>query len=901
MYNEETIKLLENIGVSENDDKTRQVFYALIKHYGQDRRNAKLINEELKALRTIAQTAINIAKDRYSLKKDPNTHEPIFKYSWNPNTLSWTIEADILKAKDDRVSGRHLTININQRAANNNLNPDDIKRMFNSKFEATQALLPPADQSKLNEIRKRLQNELHALCARFAETIKTDVNGIDEILKDIKKLQRKTIMQLAVATVQSGSTIENYNPTVKEIIDASQRIRQSEINMISSRKRPVLMHVYFQDNVNPKQLQCLVNLAEPLNDACSDYRDKFKNDMPANYFRTTNQVVYLDQKAAAKPGEIGGIIARSGALEEFYRSASLTELKKIDDTDDVDVLEQNEDDDAVLTRQESSKTVVNTDSSALERQKIVLRKILIDLAKNQIISLFVDSKPGESPLLHDKTLDVKLSVDTLLSPTMQKKHGEVIAQASKSSSLRFLLGNTRHETITKAATGTLVVGNERLQLEEMLKCFSSMNMQELVLNENERQEIYLAIKNARPDIKDISVHSIRHLKLKSRVSYLNIPVNKAFNMFGRQVASNLLDFGSYNNEYNKYGLVQHRKNIVDFINEVEPDKIKTIAILEIFENTTLDHARDWNKIRLLLGGGNKDKIKTLTSKFNPRHQEKMQDLILAYTRINDYLFSKKSFYQYLSEFINNTKLLIAQPDQKQFNARIAQGYMIATSSLFVMNKIMEIPNQLTCKSGKDRTGLFCLLREALLDSENDAKLIDNICNALKYSSAQALNEMNNPGCRGLQIDADILSGLKELFGTHFTGVERIEAILRENRTRAVGALGKANYNIISEAKDWVSTHPATNLTDAPSATSFKTPGTITTSDTTPNMPVTSRSIALLPGLPKEKVTLTHVEPPKRAITPEEEEINTQGLSIKERTEILKRLGLDSVPRPKQPR
>jgi hypothetical protein len=750
MVNDKTIAVLRRLGVTRDSDATSIVYAKLIKAFEQDPREAKFINAELEALPAMRDAAIAYAKKHYKLAIDPNTNQPLIKQEWDPNTLSWRIT---LKIADQpaHLAGRDVVINVQSRAANNFISPQQIIVAVDSKFQAAEKFFRGfiAYQEALSAIKSEFEREVEVLCAQFDTICKEQ--GRRKAIRKINKMQRRCIAKLSQAIYRAVKNDFAYNPNKKEMLAARAALKKCEVEMMSYTQRPELIHIYFQDGKDPSQLRCLLNVNETISDVSSDKRDDFVNDDPANYIKVTNQCIFLDRGAAVGAGYEYN--ARLGVSETFYRSASATILPEGADVDDNDEDEEDLDEDADedLEEDEADETIAparvapmaeeeTAPLDVIARQKAATRKILLRMLKEQLLVSFAKrNEHGQLVPIDLQKILVYLSMSTFLSPTH------------------------------------FVTGNELKQMKDIRAGFEDLDDKELPLEPHELDEITKAILTANPDLTARQV-DLRKSKIIPRLSFFNAPVSviipkgrfiKIYMPIGWADVWN-----KYNREHNSAGLRLHRRNIKEFIIANEADKLKRLDIEALF-GTSIDHDTNWKKMRALLGNGNVAEIHRKVKGFTPEIQKELITIILAYTRIQDYAHKF---------------------DRANANDRVASGYMVVAASVFVMNYTMGIPDHVTCKSGKDRTGLFCLLREALLDADNNEKLIENICNALRYSSAQTLNAMNVPGCVGVQIPSTILTGLKEVFGEKFSGVDRIRKILSEQQSKMVGSMGKAAYN-----------------------------------------------------------------------------------------------------------
>jgi hypothetical protein len=763
MYNKETAELLRLLGVTAHNKKTGRLFEKIKAALERDPRPATVINAQLAALPDMADAAIEYAATHYPLEVDPSTNKPKVSYEWDPYTLSWVLQLQVAKDTTHALNGRPIIIRLQSPAANNDFSPKNIQDYFNSKFEAAQQFYPDDKiyQTRLQKLKQEFEQEyIKPLCAKFY-TERENI-GLQTILKThVTSLMHALIAELSRELYRAASkSSTTYEPNFEELASARNALQQCSIELLSHTKRPIHMHFYYQECVEPNKVQALLNVVEPLNDVSSDKRDEFINNLPANLFKITNTIFKVKHNPDSSKNHYSFL---PDTTETFYRSASDTVLQQgseVDDTDDLDLIVESKPYEDIAQPKDT-----------ITQQRAMFRKLLLQIYKEQLVALYASSDIDE--FIVSTPAYVNLSIETLLSPTFHKEFmaAKLLAKAGKS------------------AKGTFITGNELAQLQELLTCLLGdasnppLDNQGIVLNSAERAEIVAAIAAVNPVVAANAAQPLQFIPVIPHFAFFNVPVGKAFNI-GRlaQVPIAMLDFNEFNKSYNSMGLKLYRRNILHFISSNEPNTAIKAALCDLFQDDgahisgkVLDYNEKsaWKNIKACLGNGDIVKIRGLVAKFAPEIQEKLVTIVLNYTRVQD-------FHHQTATYNND-------------NTGIANGYMLAAASLFVLSTTLGA-TQVTCKSGKDRTGLFCLLREALLDADNDSKLIENICNAIRYSSAQTINAMNVPGCFGLQVPDDILDGLKELFGEKFTGADRIKQLLNAQQSKNVGALGKAAFS-----------------------------------------------------------------------------------------------------------
>ncbi len=742
------------------------------------------INNELRSLEYLKKQAIETAHKTYPLLLDPVTRQPKATVTFNQYTLAWDVELTIDPKANHRLKGRPVKISLLHRSANNNFAPPDIEKMFRLKVESALSFYP-TDPQFISTIRTLAGNldpnvlahasskvstfadEIKLLCRQYNNFVKAvkDHNNqaIDKYFESIIDIHDRLLTRLAVELVRKQKNNKLYNPNSIQIHEAKELIKQREIELISKQPRPVIMHAYFQESSKPKIIKAILVTCEPLSDVSSDLRT-LPDDQLSNYWKVTNRSLQFN--AYNKPdgsGQIYKLTPGTSIVDLFYRSASVAEL--IDPVLDEEASAKNKDLEAKDEDEDDQLVISDMSAESLVKKEVtVLKKMFINMAKDQLIAKLLATNSNTLNQISPKDLLVKIHFNTVLTPIVSRKFSESLAAYAGKNLLG--LGNT------------LLKGNELEQLMSMMICFEDIESLDLKFSQYDINEIKQVLIANKFKVDAEKLNWFASITIKPRVSYSNVSVNKD-PIFG--LPGTALDFNNFNKQYNLSGMAKIVRNIEEFIDENYHMDSKTnnihMVLRNLFRNTITADKNQWPALR--------NELAKMANDFG----EPIKTIITHYIRINNHL--------------NGISI-------DSHNSQIANAYMVAAADIFMLNRLLGFKVHLTCKSGKDRTGLVSLLREALIDASNNDMLIENICNALKYSTARTMNEFNVPGGKGLQIDNDILDGLKELFGERFKGQEKINAILTAQRSREVSALSRRFYRSKSAAKAWIKINPPTD-------------------------------------------------------------------------------------------
>lgn len=777
----------------------------LIAHYISCPENA---NAELKATIGMAKIAkkraLEYLKSAGLTPELNSSKEPKFEYAWNKYFKCYVIKLRVVG------SDHPIEINILNNTSNNNFNPDDIRRMHDAKLVAALACYK-GDKNfefSLQSISATYKQELDQLCNIDYLSL-----TLDQLLAKIANLEQRYITSLASAMVRAEHKSNTYVPHKHEIKAQIENIKKMEITISSNTPRPIIINAHPQYTEDPNKPQYVLSIHKPITDISSDSRS-FSEQQLSNYWETNIETVHLSLYRNKVDGSIEyrqnhefKDIDKNSHIS-FFRSSSVAQLgDEIHDPEikrritatkimlekQKELLESKLKD--PTTNKSTIKTQLANTSNALEEldnevldikksQELAgLKTTILEDAADQVFAKLLNSEQLDT----DEPLVIKRGFITLLSPHMDQDTGK-----------QFI------NPLTKGLEGALVHGNELAQLQSMQATFETIKnipLNDFRLEDDQIRTIISRLKKHKrltPAQEQELINKLQQIKIKQKNSYLNIPVNK----FG-SIEMEKFDWGNFNYAYNKAGMLGFIDNIKDYLQNnqefnINP-KIKNQAalLIDFITHPKIPNTKDdWINIK-------KSYLAAVTNKIQDPTLSTILDL---YVKIQNHLQEKNS-----SEKIKKAaasviagRSIFSNEENKSDNSRIANGYIVAAACIFKLNTILGYKNHVTCKSGKDRTGLLAAIVEALLDPNSEHLVIKNICNAIRFSSIKAMNELNVPGSRSLQVDNDVLDGLKDLFGMDLEGMpEEIKDLIREQMLRDIGKLSRNVYKCDAAIDAWL--------------------------------------------------------------------------------------------------
>jgi hypothetical protein len=326
-------------------------------------------------------------------------------------------------------------------------------------------------------------------------------------------------------------------------------------------------------------------------------------------------------------------------------------------------------------------------------------------------------------------LMVKTAYITLLSPFIDKSTGQSIKDFTPES-----------------AHAKTIIENEKAQLDSLQACLAAMEGVTLSFTPKDIEHI---LKHTGGKINEEQLQAIR-------IGQKNFSGNFVVNKFLGQNMELYDLWSNHNRKYNNTGLKKLHEHIRNFIDEYADGK--HALDLKGFFDSALTESK-WEDVKAIL---EQKKLRIPPGK--------LHDLITLYISIQDHWHSTSN----------------------KSNSRIVNSFIAAANECEIA-EILGFKSRITCKSGKDRTGLFIALKEALLS--DDQLLIQNTCNALKFFAGKDMNQRNIIGCRGMQISASILNGLYEINGHKLDGYpSEIQDLIHQQLLDRIGKLGKAVYD-----------------------------------------------------------------------------------------------------------
>lgn len=390
-----------------------------------------------------------------------------------------------------------------------------------------------------------------------------------------------------------------------------------------------------------------------------------------------------------------------------------------------------------------------------------IKNVLLQKAREQLIRRLNNGEP-----IPNNILPINFAAVTLLSPIGSKKNRRLIAK------------------LLKPLRDTLIVGNEQEQLDSTRRALNAVSGQDLKFSPDDIKYIFAHVSPAKLEALNLNTAAFKakleNLAVKPDVHYLNFPVNKI-----GPLPMERLDWRGYNKQYNAEGMRKLQDNIITYMDE--------------FFNST-PHTHDSvviDNIQYLL--------KQEVSRKNWRQiKNELEQYVLAQGKIPETLKEVLRAYIVIQEHLQDTT--------KTKNSRVSNAYMVAVMACH-LNSLIGFESLLTCKSGKDRTGLLSVLKEIFLNRNTDLidkNLIANIQRGIRLGASKDLNQNNTPGGRGLQVDYNILHNLVEFFGIKLIGsAKMIGSLIKTQRSRQVGSIPKAVYRCDTAIAAYLKKQPKT--------------------------------------------------------------------------------------------
>jgi len=395
----------------------------------------------------------------------------------------------------------------------------------------------------------------------------------------------------------------------------------------------------------------------------------------------------------------------------------------------------------------SSSAQLTDEDHATRREKEVaaFRRMIVQDARDMLVKAINSGKYKDKPI--PKELTVKTAYITMLSPFIEQETGKAIESITPDSA--------KAKTITE---------NENAQLDALE--YSAAKVQDELLKFQSEDDIKYILQHTHGKITRQQIEAIG-------ISQDNFAGNYVVNAFLGLNMENL-DWGKLNKSYNQRGIEKLHIQIKKFLEQFTTGKYG--SLISLFDPSKVEKSWDKTKGRLL-----DQRIRLKAAKEAPE----IVELIECYIKLQDY-------WHNLSDG----------------NGRLVQSFL-AVANMCRIAAILDFKAHLTCKSGKDRTGLAIAIKEALLGDDELVRV--NICNALKYFAGKELNARNLPGCRGMQITSTILSELYEINGHSLLGYpEDIQKLIREECIDRIGKLGKTVYECHDEMHAYVKKHKPTD-------------------------------------------------------------------------------------------
>lgn len=400
--NLEITRLLDQLMVvSNNDTKRNRIltkFYELNSH-----RDAKDIIKELQQSLAIAeqakQEALSFIKSHGLRCLTSPNGKPAFEYSWDEHFMCPVIKlriAGVQKKKQDEhymsYEGRTIEIKIATTTSNNDLNPDDMRHVFESKYAAALALADNKEISKLENLKNKFVAERENLLKKFYD------NNLKITIKHNVALQQKFIVELAVMLIKIEKGNNDYHPSKSEIKKKITQLRDKENILISNAPRDIKINCYPQHASDTEQTW-IINANYPQSDMSAAERS-LSSKMISNWWHVVNKAFTFDQ---------ANTIKKEVVTDEFDRSSSL------------------------------AQAIAENPANKAELELISIRNVIKQKAREQIIK-----KLNEGGDITNNIL-IKLAAVTLLSPVGSKQNRRLLAKFIKPLKPTLIDGNEQEQ------------------------------------------------------------------------------------------------------------------------------------------------------------------------------------------------------------------------------------------------------------------------------------------------------------------------------------------------------------------------------------------------------------------------------------------------------------------------
>lgn len=359
---------------------------------------------------------------------------------------------------------------------------------------------------------------------------------------------------------------------------------------------------------------------------------------------------------------------------------------------------------------------------------------------------------------------IKTAYITLLTPLLDKD------TSSKSVIVRKAGGKLKE---------TLITGNEDEQLHSLRIALKIIKDNSLTFTPLDTEYI---ISHIRPEIKAPAdfKSKISKIVIKHQFFYSNFTVNtlKGFDL------GKVKDCVKNNESHNSEGLAFLEQHLHSFFAD------KHIDFYALINHGSGDK-KEWPEIK-----------RTLSQLLIGHMDDDAHKILNLYIQLGDYFESQKDRNFNFSNVVSN---ILSKPAG---NSTIVESYFAAMIEQQIA-ALLGFNIRTTCKSGKDRTGLFLAILEASAGPPEKFRI--NLCRALKYSDVKELIEQNRPGCRGIQVDSDVMDGLRQYFGVPLEGPPgEVKRLLELWESRSVGSIPKKVYkNIHYAVAEHVKHNPTT--------------------------------------------------------------------------------------------
>jgi hypothetical protein len=771
---------------------------------------------ELAALRDLIPGAIQeLVEDQLGFTLERDSNDNFVAESWGKYSNDLNIHAKIIDAPAQvraenpnlpyfTLDGRKIEVNLQLSASNSDFSPTHIQTSFDIRLQAARDLHPDDEdyQTALDQLQAlfstqgitypKLKHHAHSSVdydvdeadlefddddsqhdeftqltgrdsiekikqdfAFLLQTNSSDRKKLSNILDRCENLLGIFVGYLAIELWRAETGQLDQIPSKAEFIEYQKKINDQLKKNISAQKRPIMFNVHKQAtaDLDPNISEYVIETLIPNSDESSASRG-MENMMFSNDFTVHVEVVTLRVN-----GSTCEIVKREDK-GTYNRSASKAKI-----TYDYDP--------------KSRKNTANYSDRDQVYQSLKLR------IRQEVIEKIVRRiREGDdlADILQQNSIDVVQVHITLLSNIMSKWMGHAVVRL-----LSWMKNIPLLNKIYKGAKNILIDENEDEQLRFTQEAAQNLKDDDAIyLTEQDMQEI------ASRTAGFISADQLRHRRIKINYDYYlgNYMVNK-ISRFRTEMLAILNLNRTYFLEHNQL----RRDKIARYIrnNVAIPQELRD-ELYAIFKNNPTPEinqelaAFKANKLQRYLNDS--------AYASNPKVKKALNDvekIIDYYMQIEDH-FSKatvlgqiRNMPIYIWGVMQRLVGVKTTTYNERTQARIPANYEAAVSEVNLA-QLIGVDSIISCKSAKDRTGMFGAFYKAMLKRE---RLVKNIALDIKHGLIRKVNELNMPGVPGFQHRADVLQGIKDASNDD---PSEVYDLIRDGHLARIGRLPKKVVN-----------------------------------------------------------------------------------------------------------